>query len=822
MSFKASPYLESLHELLSWQGRFDNLLVQKNKSKTSRNSTESDFSDGIEPLNESKSDNSNIQHSDFDWDNKAIVPTKPFTELLEEKLAEYQPNISPTKPKKPFLKKGAGLTRYKLTPKVWSPKTQAQRNHEKTISSKEVNQPVSTNHQNEPTPLKMPEVSIKSKAFWIKADENETDCETNNFKNAKYSFNNIKSNSEEDNHISNNEPDHSSNFDLNYSEKELQVFEMLEEKLADGFTSANSSIMQLLASTPNNRRKSNINGSNRDNSEMLSKILQSLKLITQNNRNGFIINSPLKNSATSFSDAEKWYTSNSRSQSSSSFYSEFEKTLETHEKVDTGVNTSYVEEQQCNRPKFEQCTGCVELRNKLSKLEKDIPNITLEKAKLCDFAKELESKRDDIQKEMEFMKLKYEKDLEDLREELAEEKVKSAKDKALVNMYLKESRPSRKDREQIDCLKRELTDLKELMKLKETKNGTTLARLRNQIKQFEKEKSELKNSLEYLQKENAKLTANQKVHKITDSKMLQQINRNLHKLTEETKLINNPSTVVNPENTTCKQKKNRRKSMGDVKDKVEDNPKIELNKTTNIPYSVDKDKDVEVIYNAKYTESDLEMRYESAFGLQTESAGRLSDSSRSAKDEIITAQTSFADGSQEIKYSNGCIKIISPDGNRISLKYSNGDLKEVYVSENIKKYYFLSKDVWLTKYGDGVELIEFSNGQKEKRFPDGRIEVVTLDGTKLKRFPGGTEEVHYPDGSKMVCSEDERIIYLPNGQIETHNKEYKKREYPDGTVKFVYSDGTEETRYANGRVRVKDIDGNLMSDSYESFSPKIS
>ncbi len=43
---------------------------------------------------------------------------------------------------------------------------------------------------------------------------------------------------------------------------------------------------------------------------------------------------------------------------------------------------------------------------------------------------------------------------------------------------------------------------------------------------------------------------------------------------------------------------------------------------------------------------------------------------------------------------------------------------------------------------------------------------------------------------------------------------FQRREYPDGTVKTLFNDGRQESRYANGRVRVKDKDGNLFHDSH--------
>lgn len=63
----------------------------------------------------------------------------------------------------------------------------------------------------------------------------------------------------------------------------------------------------------------------------------------------------------------------------------------------------------------------------------------------------------------------------------------------------------------------------------------------------------------------------------------------------------------------------------------------------------------------------------------------------------------------------------------------------------------------------------------------------------------------YSDGNK--------IIEFNNGQREFHTAQFKRREYPDGTVKTVYTNGRQETKYISGRVRVKDKDGNVLVDT---------
>ncbi|XP_071448849.1 centrosomal P4.1-associated protein isoform X2 [Hetaerina americana] len=170
-----------------------------------------------------------------------------------------------------------------------------------------------------------------------------------------------------------------------------------------------------------------------------------------------------------------------------------------------------------------------------------------------------------------------------------------------------------------------------------------------------------------------------------------------------------------------------------------------------------------------------------------------------------------SDGSREIRYENGNFKRISPDGSSSKLFYYNGDVKES-LSDGTVKYYYSETRTWHTTFADGLEVLEFPNGQIE-RHCNGTTEVSFLDGTIRLIHPNGKEEVMLPDGTMATVQPNgDQLIQLPNGQKEYQTKEYKKRVYPDGTVKIVYSDGVQETRYANGRIRLRDADGNLVLD----------
>ncbi|XP_036150054.1 centromere protein J isoform X1 [Monomorium pharaonis] len=160
-------------------------------------------------------------------------------------------------------------------------------------------------------------------------------------------------------------------------------------------------------------------------------------------------------------------------------------------------------------------------------------------------------------------------------------------------------------------------------------------------------------------------------------------------------------------------------------------------------------------------------------------------------------QIQFSDGRIEYWYSNGNVKKIFPDQEVIKMIYYNGDVRETDKNGKVK-YFYAATRTWHTTMSDGLEILEFPDGQVEKRMSDGTVEVLFPDGTVAQTFING-----------------DKILSLPNGQREIHTKAHKRREYPDGTVKLIYADGTQETRYSSGRKRLKDKDGNLLMDSYD-------
>ncbi|KAI8442162.1 hypothetical protein MSG28_005770 [Choristoneura fumiferana] len=187
------------------------------------------------------------------------------------------------------------------------------------------------------------------------------------------------------------------------------------------------------------------------------------------------------------------------------------------------------------------------------------------------------------------------------------------------------------------------------------------------------------------------------------------------------------------------------------------------------------------------------------------------------KTELKPTELRKPDGSRELRFPNGNIKYLSADGKYSKFVYYNGDIKENFYNEGRIKYYYAETKTCHTTHPDGLEVLEFSDGQVEKRYKDGSSEIRLPNGSVRYFDPKNEhvrEEWRFPDGATLtVAASGDRRVVFANGQVEVHTRDHKRREFPDGTVKLLYNDGTSETRYASGRVRIKDKHGNLIMDS---------
>ncbi|KAF5290059.1 hypothetical protein FQA39_LY14840 [Lamprigera yunnana] len=645
-------------------------------------------------------------------------------ELTKIKLSQNNVVTINAKPKQPYLHRGAGLCRFRMQPGEQFRPFHNKNNNSKSKDRLPVNKAL--------TPLSKPNVNVTSKAVWQQP--------------------------------------------LNDTDHELIIFETLEKRAVNSsFSSTNSSIVRLLSSTPQKNSPKKEGQVTIYTQQMnTQKVYEEPNIMTdyeQRIKNDYLtlvaktmefkryanmtpssslssINEEDTLQPTSYNDEQKWTDLEILTSESS-----------------TSSIAPKEEEIKCNVEMITKATMTddiitdIEFQDKINKLKNEIKT---ENVKVKKLKEQLEQRTKDFERNKKEMQKYLEEEKAKLNLALEEEKKKYTKEKMVFERYAKDlqNKPNRKEREEISVLKMEVATLQETLKLKETRNGTAQARMRNQIKMLEKENANLKVEVDNLNKQHAKYVVRQKLNGPSNTKMIHEINKNLSKLTQEQfKNIIRSKETNNEAETVKENDKNVNNSLQEEFKRIS---------TNHCDIMKDKEKD----------------RIESI----------------------------LSDGTTQIKYRNGNVKSISSDGNIIIFQYFNGDIKETNLLQGTIRYHYFENKVNHTTNADGSEVIEFPDGQIEKRDKNGGCEISYPNGTIRKLKSNGTEEALYPDGTTTHITNGERIIILPNGQKEIHTDLHKRREYPDGTMKILYPDGVQETRYANGRVRMKDKFGKLIMD----------
>ncbi len=190
------------------------------------------------------------------------------------------------------------------------------------------------------------------------------------------------------------------------------------------------------------------------------------------------------------------------------------------------------------------------------------------------------------------------------------------------------------------------------------------------------------------------------------------------------------------------------------------------------------------------------------------------------KHEDGRVENQLIDGTMQTRFPNGTLKETNANKDNTYVQFYNGDYKHVDHLNHIETYYYAQTNVTQIKYDAGADLaglqiFKFPNGQIEKHHVDSTKEILFPDKTIKYIYTNGMEETRLPNGTtiKLNMTSGHKIIEYPNKQREIHTQDYKRREYPDGSIKTVYSNGMSETRYANGRTRIKDELGNIISDT---------
>ncbi|KAK2574322.1 Centromere protein J [Acropora cervicornis] len=460
----------------------------------------------------------------------------------------------------------------------------------------------------------------------------------------------------------------------------------------------------------------------------------------------------------------------------------------------------------------------IAVRQKLKELETEIGKFRSENTALAKMRAEREEGLKKLQTEIATFEKQKTEELERLEQFKEEELKKLRRERRVFEKYQKAARaiPGKKERDEIEALRAQVAELQEELKRRESRWSAASTRSRQRIEALEQEKRELQVEIKLLEKyrlqhwreeELAKKPLQRKVAKTTEEASLESGARPplSHRSPPLRSDVLDTAASSKHENTAIGSESRPSSAETDARE----NHAVNLQQDDH-PSSDSQSKLIDVVPGEMHPINRADWNFVRSTEQSKTSPRRTSktpDGSEKMKRNVRFQDEFTPPVSSSLADQRSAIEKTETQDQRREIMHSDG-----------KIYYYSEAQTTHTTYPDGLEVLQFPSKQIEKHYPDGTKEITFPDQTIKYLYPNGAEECVFSDGTIQKVNKDgERTIEFPNGQREMHTKYYKKREYPDGTVKTVYPDGRTETRYATGRVRVKDQEGRVLVDSSDQM-----
>ncbi|KAJ3043269.1 hypothetical protein HK097_001775 [Rhizophlyctis rosea] len=431
--------------------------------------------------------------------------------------------------------------------------------------------------------------------------------------------------------------------------------------------------------------------------------------------------------------------------------------------------------QSADTPQDMEADSYEELRNKLAALEEEVARYRQSDS----LTRRLKDENERAMQKLLADKIAFEnyknaemKKVQDFREEetrnLKREKQNWEKQRKAAEIL-----PTKRERQEMDLLRKEMADLQETFRQKEMRMTLAQDRLKRRVDELTKRNAELQGEVKFLEQERAAF-----------------VERNEHASTLP-RQGSNPM-VVN--HAKVVEERHAKGANATVEAMTQRSPPVAVVK----PVATISRESV-----PQYGKVELDA-VQAQLGMEEQFEETVTEGKR---------ERHFESGLRLVWYANGTIKEAHVDGNSM-IYFTNGDYKKV-TPDGRTIYWYAEPKTMHTTFKDGLQLYEFDNGQVEKHYPDGTNEITFSDGTVKYSFPNGEEESIFPDG--RIQRRDEqgvRTLEHPDGSREVvFANGVKQKSYSDGTVRTQFEDGRLETRYKDGRCRVKDAQGNLILDT---------
>ena len=182
--------------------------------------------------------------------------------------------------------------------------------------------------------------------------------------------------------------------------------------------------------------------------------------------------------------------------------------------------------------------------------------------------------------------------------------------------------------------------------------------------------------------------------------------------------------------------------------KTEENIKTHMKEINN---SLDnKDINKETILNTINDNSDFEDENETDVNNKYDFI--IPEKYKSNKGELVNTMDTdgkiiniYSSNKKQIIFKSGVIKEIYPDGYQL-VYFPNGDMKQKFVGEEEKIiYYYSETNTVQTTFKNGLNVFKFSNGQIEKHYNDGSKFIIYTNGMRKRITKSGKEKLIMPE-----------------------------------------------------------------------------
>uniref|UniRef100_A0A673AY19 Centromere protein J n=1 Tax=Sphaeramia orbicularis TaxID=375764 RepID=A0A673AY19_9TELE len=360
-----------------------------------------------------------------------------------------------------------------------------------------------------------------------------------------------------------------------------------------------------------------------------------------------------------------------------------------------------------------------QLRQRLVELEIEIERFKKENAALCKLRQENEKHQESLRKErLEFEQMRTE-ELSKFEEYKKEENRKLQKERKLFEKHVSAARaiPDKKEREEIQMLKQQLSSLQEELKRRESRWASTHSRLRQQIDTLNQDNRSLRDEV---------LTRPLTLRRLYETKKGLVLKYHFYLYSdscEVTELESVQEVITHPDG------------------KVE---KVLSGGSRLIIFPNGTRKEV------------------SADGLTMKVTFFNGDTKQITADQRViyfysgtkTTHITYPDGMEVLHFPNNQTEKHFPDG-RKEITYPDQTVKNLF--PNGQEESVLSDGTVIQVNPDGSKEIHFNTGQKEIHTPDYKSREYP-DGTVKTVYSDGRQETHYPTGRVRVKDKDGNVI----------------------------------------------------------------